>query len=466
MALRSRELWANKASLGVGVDDEWAEWFPPETVAVLQAQAAAININAGAGWVPAADDLPAAQKRALRTRVFFEYKFLGVNPHPGRIRTLLRQLIIFGISDMEDLGRHYGSLTDLQTIGVPNQEITTILRLKEVVSEFKNNEKVIETRAKKKQPITKIDLATRLVETGCNRLPQAVQPDAEMVRVFLVKKEEGRSSFPFLEIKTEPWLDATWKIGNGDMGDTIKTDAMLDIVQSFEGGESAPETAAQKVALQATAKLKKLNLGFHVHSAALQRLLLTAGMCGVFRPHFVALVVVGYAGVLGHIALHHGVSLAKEYDVRLRTKLGRAGLMTAEVLENSFMRRDQEILDDLANEKRFETKPTNPIQKTPGGGGGPAGGPPLKKPKSGAPKGGRGGKGLLYADLWQPGYNSLAGYAPYPGPPPPPASAHPAPNNGGGPQGFPPGQKGQPSHSKPVGKPPAPAPKAGPGQPQ
>ncbi len=369
---------------------------------VLQAQFNAINHNFAAqpNAIPAAERPAADVVLRTKKRMFYELKCFGV-VQPARARLLLRSLLVFGLEGVEQLGSLYPDFVALQGVGVPNPDITTTLRMQAEEKKIRDTEKQVLEKSKKKQPVRRIDVQARLEATGLNNQPVSVRPDAEMARVLQLRLEEQRhSSVPFIEIKAEPWLDRNWKLNeNAEMASVMSNEEAAEQII----GTQAAEQAARSLMIESAAKMKKMNLPIGLWLAAVTRLVNTAQLCGtIFADNSRA--PAAYVGVLLHICCRFGGPTAKSYDTKLREKIGKLGRLTVEQIEQRFIGLDQEVIDEIANEKRLvtvaqETKrrrtddprpeprptPKQPAPKAPG--------KPAKNPKGGDKSGKGAGRG-------------------------------------------------------------------------
>jgi hypothetical protein len=165
------------------------------------------------------------------------------------------------------------------------------------------------------------------------------------------------------------------------------------------------ETACKRLLLQQDAELKKSHQPIFPFLAAVQKLLLTAAVCGCAGvPLLDVFQILGkYLAVLAELATKFGASTAREYDEKLRRKAaqGKNGRELTQLLSL----RDREALDDIVTARRLapppkakSTPPTTgdaPTAKRAKWGSDP--GP--QRPKGKGKGGGRGGKW----DSWNAG---------------------------------------------------------------
>ncbi len=212
--------------------------------------------------VDADDKLAGDALQEVKRAMYYDYALIGLGCVPTKANKVLKILLKCGLKDLEGLAKLYGD--NLASLGLPQSEVTKILELRRLVKEYEDEEKKVQARSSKNEPIRKIDLAARLKELGVDGCDENTNPDSDCVRVLLLKQEGTRSGMPLLELKQSPWLPSLWTNIDDVEADTER---IAELTQDRESSEKA----AKALAIEKAASSKKKKLPWHHHSTMLLR---------------------------------------------------------------------------------------------------------------------------------------------------------------------------------------------------
>ena len=85
------------------------------------------------------------------------------------------------------------------------------------------------------------------------------------------------------------------------------------------------EQALRAVSKENAAKLKAVNMSWHIYIPALMRLMTTMALAGCWPARRSSSVIVAYMAILTEIAARYGSAVARKYDIHFREMMSKQG---------------------------------------------------------------------------------------------------------------------------------------------